>query len=102
MNGSEKQIKWAKEIKANMGWEEFKSTMPSGNTAAKRVADFIDTMDAAIWIENRGLRNADILLRGLIFTGLYCNGITYQADRANGDIIATWDDVDGEKRKIVN
>lgn len=64
MNGSEKQIKWAEDIKTKMmpEFDNIKQRL-SGNTIGIKAVDFVTNIDSAkFWIDNRSSNAMSILM----------------------------------------
>lgn len=84
MNGSEKQIKWADEIKAGKA-EQF-ATLRSKviSPIGTRALDFIESLDSAsFWIDNKD-RSAMEMLTSLLRGGLSTKG-SQSSERATMD-----------------
>ncbi len=62
MNGSEKQIKWAEEIKAAKAEEFAKLYKAVRNDIGTKAISYIESNDnVAFWIDNRDRKVADLL-----------------------------------------
>ena len=73
MNGSEKQIKWAEDIKASK-MERFNLMREHGNEMGVKAIDFIlNQPNASFWIDYR-LNSPDEMIRKLCTTGLEIYG----------------------------
>lgn len=93
MNGSEKQIKWAADIKRQMGLEQLVGQF---NEVADRALNYIKEIDSAVfWIDYREL-NANQLMQALVTTGLSIkgHGNSHLAKMApDGTITITWTEI---------
>ncbi|EMS77185.1 hypothetical protein [Desulfotignum phosphitoxidans] len=80
MTGSEKQIKWAEDIKRQANFENCRSQF-AGNAAANKAIDWLENIEnVKFWIENQG-QEAAVLLTILATTGLDMqDGTTAKAD----------------------
>ncbi len=74
MNGSEKQITWANEIKASKA-EQFAALRSKViSSIGTKALDFIESLDSAVfWIDNRD-RSATEMLTSLLRGGLSTKG----------------------------
>ena len=98
MKGSEKQIKWAEEIKATMK-PDFDTirTQFDGNVIAIKAIDYVQALDwATFWIDNRN-SNPMTMLNEIAQGNLRVRGDGYshtaKFDQAAGTITVTWDEI---------
>lgn len=80
MNGSEKQIKWAEEIKANINVEKFlgKGKDENGNEIIRKAVEFVNSIeDARFWIDYRN-KSAMQILTALMESGLQVKGFDFE------------------------
>jgi hypothetical protein len=91
MEGTEKQIKWAKDIRDN-----FQGNFPdmSSNPITQKAKDFVLGIDnAAFWLDHRK-RSPQRILRDLIGGGLAIRGFQFphraKLDKKTGTITITW------------
>ena len=95
MTGSEKQVKWAKDIKSNLDFNSIKNQV-AGNDAAIKVIEFIENNEyASFWIDYRDHQVTD-LLRAISTTGLRIRGFGFdhkaKVDQT-GQITITWEEI---------
>lgn len=96
MKGSEKQVAWAKDIKASTdkGFEAFK--FRAKNAAANKIIDFIQSQeDARFWIEYRDY-SAEMMLMSILKEGLRIKGFTFSENATatqDGKITITWEEI---------
>jgi len=114
MRGTEKQIKWAAEIKATMK-PDFDAirTQFEGNAIATKAIDFVQGLDwASFWIDNRSsnpMTMMNEIAQGKLRTRGNGYGHTANFDQATGAITVTWTEIisDGkgghkeEKKEII-
>ena len=100
MKGTEKQIKWAEDIKKGMTpefnemIEKFKTIIP-----AIKVIEYIQALDyATFWIDHRKETVQDLLMQ--ITRGLTIRGDKYshtaKVDQTTGIITVTWTEIVGD------
>lgn len=88
MNGTEKQIKWAEDIKAGMDFDSAKTAF-AGNKPALKALAFIENIDSAKWWikEGRTIGDAQIALACLAREGLTLdNGKIAIVDQNTGSV----------------
>ena len=99
MKGSEKQIKWAEEIKESKE-SEFETIMsnarPETQEIVNKAVNFVRNIeDASFWIDLRNVKPIDMLSK-MMTTGLQYRGYEYSAkailDPTTGLITKTWED----------
>lgn len=104
MKGTEKQIKWAEEIR-----DKIETSLPdmSASPIADKAKQYLLNLDeAAFWIDHRD-RTAMDLLRDLIGGGLAIRGFQFshraKMDQTTGIITITWNEIvqDGHGGHIV-
>jgi hypothetical protein len=93
MNGSEKQIKWAEEIKSGMNFGKLRK-MVNGNPIAIKAIDYVESNEiAAFWIEYKSYSGMQMMDKFLT-SGLLIKGANYdhkaKMDKATGVITVTW------------
>jgi len=98
MKGSEKQIKWADDIKANMkpDFDNLRSQL-AGNAIALKAINFVENLDlASFWIENRD-SSPMTMLNEMVQSGLRIMGCEYshnaKFNQSNGEITITWTEI---------
>ena len=96
MNGSEKQVKWAEEIKASKASEVIDLKSRAKNPVAVKAVEYLENNEeAAFWIDNR-TSTFDEMFRQLISGGIYTKGSQYdnkaKLDPKTGIITETWTD----------
>jgi len=101
MKGSEKQIKWAEEIKATMQ-QDFDTirTQFEGNALAIKAIDYVQSLDhATFWIDNRN-SNPMTMLTEIAQGNLRVRGDGYshtaKFDQTTGQITVTWTEIVGD------
>ena len=91
MNGSEKQIKWAEDIKAGKieKFNEIKShaKLPAG---VKLIDYILGQEQASFWIDYRGMTPGEIL-HLILTSGLMIGNTTAKANQS--EIVITWDEI---------
>jgi len=98
MKGSEKQIKWAEEIKATMK-QDFDTirTQFEGNIIATKAIDFVESLDnATFWIDNRKSTPMTMLTeiaQGNLRTKGDGYSHTAKFDQTTGKITITWNEI---------
>lgn len=98
MNGSQKQIKWAEDIKASKDFSKFlgKGRNEQANAIIAKAVSFIESNDnAAFWIEYQDSSEME-MLNGLMTSGLLVKGwqFDHRATMAqDGTITITWEEI---------
>lgn len=88
LTGSEKQIKWAEDIRAKADWSTEGLT-PRG----KEIVDWTKGInDSKWWIENRDLKSTRDVISALT-AGTFINGKLHVLDQKTGRIIKKWSDI---------
>ena len=88
MKGSEKQINWAENIKAEKDFNQFlgKGRNEAANAVIAKAVDFISSIDSAkFWIDNRNSSEMDIMKNFMSQVGIAISG----DDHADKAVIAT-------------
>lgn len=96
MNGSEKQISWAEDIKSNMDFAKLRK-MVNGNQIAIKAIDYVENNEnAAFWIEYKNY-SAMHLMDQFLTSGLLIKGSSFdhraKMDKATGTITITWEEI---------
>lgn len=97
MNGSEKQIKWAEDIKASKMEDFLKLRSMCRDELGTKIVDYVLSLDhAAYWIDNRN-KTPISMMETLLTTGLWiwgsCNDRIARFDPATSSIIITWEEI---------
>ena len=96
MNGSEKQINWANDIKSNKNFAELRK-MVNGNPIALKAIAYVENNEyASFWIEYKNLTAMQMMDRFLT-SGLLIKGGEFdhraKIDKATGIITITWQEI---------
>lgn len=96
MNGSEKQIKWAEDIKSKMDFAKLRK-MVNGNPIAIKAIEYVENNEcASFWIEYKNYSTMQ-LMDQLLTSGLLIKGANYdhraKMDKATGAITITWEEI---------
>lgn len=98
MNGSQKQIEWANEIKASKNFSQFvgKGRSEQANRVIAKAISFVDGIDSAkFWIDHRNYTEMQIL-NGLMRGGIQVKGFDYDhraTMTADGTITIAWEEI---------
>ena len=88
LKGSEKQVKWAEDIRQKADWSTDGLT-PRG----KEIIDWVKKIDdAKWWIENRDLKTTKDVISALS-AGTFINGKAHVLDQKTGKIVKKWSEI---------